>query len=77
MAKLTAKRRKSLPKSAFALPSKKKYPIPDKAHARAALAYAARKDTEGSYATVRRAVLKKFPSMKTTAKKKKKRKKGK
>ena len=33
MAKLTPKKRKALPKSEFALPAKKAYPIPDKAHA--------------------------------------------
>jgi hypothetical protein len=33
LAKLTAKTRKSLPKSSFGLPSKRAYPMPDKAHA--------------------------------------------
>ena len=32
------KNRKKLDKAAFALPGKRKYPIPDKAHARNALA---------------------------------------
>jgi hypothetical protein len=44
MAKLTAAQRKKLPKSAFAVPSKApgpgSYPIPDKSHARNALARA-------------------------------------
>lgn len=33
MATLKAKARKALPKSAFGLPSERKYPIPNKAHA--------------------------------------------
>lgn len=41
MARLTAAQRKALPKSDFAVPSKApgpgSYPMPDKAHARAAL----------------------------------------
>lgn len=33
MAKLTAKRRRRIPKSKFALPGSRKYPIHDRAHA--------------------------------------------
>lgn len=33
MAKLTTKRRNSLPTSSFGLPGKRKYPMPDKSHA--------------------------------------------
>lgn len=33
MAELTIKKRKSLKKSQFGLPSEKKYPMPDKSHA--------------------------------------------
>jgi hypothetical protein len=33
MAKITAKRRKKLPKSSFGLPGSRKYPMPDRAHA--------------------------------------------
>lgn len=33
MAKLTTKKRNSLPKSDFALPKERKYPMPDKSHA--------------------------------------------
>jgi hypothetical protein len=40
MAVLTAKTRKALPKSTFALPESRKYPIPDKSHARNAKARA-------------------------------------
>lgn len=72
MAKLNAKKRKALPKSSFAIPSMRAYPIHDKAHARAALAYSKRKNTKGSYSTVRAAVAKRYPDMvkKTSAKKK-------
>lgn len=66
MGHLSTKRRKALPKSAFALPGQRKYPIHDKAHARNALARAAQSKTTGSYATVRKAVLKKYPSLKKT-----------
>ncbi len=71
MSKLTAKKRNRLKKSTFALPSKRKYPIPDKAHARAALAYVKRKDTDGSFSTISRKVYKKFPSLKPSRRKKK------
>lgn len=40
MAKLTTKVRNKLPKSAFAEPGKRAYPVQDKAHARNALARA-------------------------------------
>jgi hypothetical protein len=33
MAKLTAAKRKKIPKSEFGMPGDKKYPMPDKAHA--------------------------------------------
>lgn len=46
-----------------------KYPIDTPKRARAALAYAARKDTAGSYATVARAVRKRHPSISTRGKK--------
>lgn len=71
MATLKAAQRNRLQKGSFALPSKRKYPIPDLAHARSALSYAARSDTEGEYSTVRAAVLKKFPGLKDSGKKKK------
>lgn len=67
MAKLTAKKRKSLPKSAFVYPSKApgsgSYPIHDRAHARAALSLAAKKTTSGSASKVRAAVARKYPDM--------------
>ena len=36
--KLTTKKRKSLKKSSFGLPGERKYPMPDKAHAKNAKA---------------------------------------
>lgn len=56
MAKLRAKKRKSLPRSAFAYPSVRKYPIHDAAHRRAALSMAAQSGTYGSYAHVKRKI---------------------
>ena len=64
MAKLSSKRRNNLPRSAFVYPNQRRYPIHDIKHARAALSQSARKDTFGSAAKVRRAVLKKYPSLK-------------
>lgn len=65
---LTAKQRNKLPDSAFAYPSKRKYPVPTKAQARKAgipeaqrqrilrnaLSRGAQKNTSGSYAGVKR-----------------------
>ena len=71
VATLKAKQRKRLPNSAFAYPSKRAYPIHDKAHARNALSRAAQSKTSGTYAHVRAAVARKFPSIgkkKTSAK---------
>lgn len=53
---LSARKRKALPKSAFVYPRERRYPIDTKKRARAALAYAARSDTFGSYSTVKKAV---------------------
>jgi hypothetical protein len=61
-----AVKRSKLPASAFAIPSKRLYPINTKRRARAALAYAARPTTRGSYATVRKAVLRRYPELKQT-----------
>jgi hypothetical protein len=47
VAKLTTKRRKALPKSDFALPGERKYPMPDKAHAANAKARAAQMEKQG------------------------------
>ena len=57
---ISARRRKALPKSAFAYPSQRKYPIDTPARARNALARAAQSQTSGSYAHVARAVRKRY-----------------
>jgi hypothetical protein len=57
---ISAKRRKALPRSAFAYPSTRSYPIDTPARARNALARAAQKGTKGSYATVARKVRAKY-----------------
>ena len=66
---LSTKDRKKLSKKSFALPGKRKYPIPDKAHARNALARVAQNGTPAEQKKVRAAVKKRFPSI---GKKKKK-----
>lgn len=71
MAKLTAASRKRLPKSSFALPSTRSksggsggYPIPDKSHARNALARVSQHGTPAQKKQVRAKVHAKFPSIK-------------
>lgn len=62
-----------MPKSSFAIPGKKKYPINDKAHARNALARVAQHGTPAQKARVRAAVHRKYPSIgkkRTTRRKK-------
>ncbi len=73
MAKLTAAKRKKLKKSSFAIPSKRKYPIPDISHARNALARVAQHGTPSEKRQVRRAVYRKYPSLKKGKKAKRKR----
>jgi hypothetical protein len=48
MTKLTTRARKNLPKSKFAEPGDRKYPVPDKAHARNALARVAQQENKGN-----------------------------
>jgi len=64
MAKLTSKQRNKLRKSQFALPSQRKYPINDKAHAKNALARAAQHATPSQERRIKTAVYKKYPSLK-------------
>ena len=47
MAKLTAKTRNKLPKSDFGMPGEKKYPMPDKSHAKNAKARASEMEHKG------------------------------
>ena len=48
MAELTTKKRNSEPKSDFGLPDERKYPMPDKSHARNAKARAAQQEKKGN-----------------------------
>ena len=70
MAKLTAAKRKALPKASFAVPrgtgSKPKinsYPIHDRSHARAALSMVAAHGTPTEQRMVKSAVKKRYPSI--------------
>ena len=69
----STKERKKLSKQSFALPGKRKYPIPDKAHARNALARVAQHGTPAEQKKVEAAVRKRYPSLGTTNKTSKKR----
>lgn len=77
---LTAAARQHMPRSEFALPGKGEgpkgagagsYPIPDRAHARNALARVAQHGSAQEKATVRAAVHRKFPDIGETGEKKK------
>lgn len=50
--KLNAQNRSSLASSTFGLPAERKYPMPDKSHARVAKAYAARYATPAQKAEI-------------------------
>jgi len=63
VAKLTAAKRKKLPTSDFVEKSDRKYPIPDAAHARDALA---RSSGKAEHAAVVAAVRRKFPGIKVS-----------
>lgn len=66
MAKLRNSTRKRMKATSFALPGQKKYPIPDKTHARMALAMVAAHGTTAEKRKVRAAVKKKFPTINQT-----------
>jgi len=59
----STKERRKLSKKSFALPGKRKYPIPDKAHARNALARVAQHGSDSEQKKVKAAVAKRFPSL--------------
>ncbi len=63
MPKLTAKKRATLPKKAFAIPGSRAYPIEDISHARNALARVSQYGTDAEKAQVRTAVYKKYPEL--------------
>ena len=71
MARLTAAARRALPASAFVFPKTRKYPIHDRAHARAALSYARR---NGVYGKVAAKVRSRYPTMKVGGSKRGRRK---
>ena len=71
MAKMSGKKRKALPKTSFALPGKRKYPIQDKAHARNALARVAQHGTPAEKKAVKAKVAKRYPSIGKTTKRRK------
>ena len=60
---LSTKKRKKLSKKQFALPEKRKYPIPDKADVGNALARVAQNGTPAEQKKVKAAVKKRFPSI--------------
>jgi hypothetical protein len=66
---LSTKDRKKLSKKPFALHGKRKYPIPDKAPARNALARVAQRGTPAEQKKVKAEVQKRFPSIGTKSKK--------
>lgn len=55
MSKLTSKRRDSLKASTFGLPSERKYPMPDKNHARVAKSYASKEEHAGKLSSSEKA----------------------
>jgi len=63
MAKLTSRGRKHIKKANFALPAQRKYPIHTLNHARNALARVAQHGTPAQKSRVRRAVYRKWPSL--------------
>jgi len=69
----STKERKKLSKKSFALPGKRKYPIPDKAHARNALARVAQHGTPAEQKKVEAAVKKRYPSLGKNSKESQKR----
>ena len=55
MATLSEKKRDSLPKSKFGLPDERKYPMPDKSHARNAKARASQQEDKGTITSAEKA----------------------
>ena len=63
MAVLSARARRRLPDSSFAIPEDRAYPIQDKAHARNALARVSQYGTPEEKRRVRAAVKRKYPNI--------------
>ncbi len=68
MAVLTAKKRKGLPDSDFAIPERREYPIQDEDHARNALVRVAQYGTPEDKRRVRAAVKARYPDIQVTVK---------
>ncbi|MGY0062833.1 hypothetical protein ACWY4P_40910 [Streptomyces sp. LZ34] len=68
--KMTAKRRRSLPKSSFAIPRKRAYPIDTAGRARSALARVAQHGTSAQKKRVKAAVRSRYPSITVGGRKK-------
>jgi TPR repeat protein len=64
MARLTSRQRKNLPRSAFAVPGRRAYPINDRSHARNALARVSQHGSPRQKAMVRSAVRRRYPGIK-------------
>lgn len=71
MAKLSSKRRKQLPKTSFAIPSKRKYPVDTKNRARNALARVQQHGTPAEKKAVRAKVRTRYPSIGRSSRRKK------
>lgn len=67
--RLTARGRRRMKKSSFAIPGKRAYPIHNKSHARNALARVAQHGSPAQKKKVRAAVRRKYPSIKQATKK--------
>lgn len=63
MAKLTSKARNRLPKSSFAIPGKRAYPIDTRARGANALSRVSQHGTPSQKARVRAAVCRRYPSL--------------
>ncbi len=63
MAVLTAKMRRLLPGSSFAIPGERRYPIHDLLHARLALALVSRHGTPGEQRLVGLAIKRRWPAL--------------
>lgn len=63
MAKLTTVQRNALPRSSFAIPEKRAYPIHDEEHARMALSMVSKYGSPDEVSRVRKKVKKKFPGI--------------
>ena len=68
MAKLTYEQRKHLPKSVFAIPEKRAYPIQNRRHAIDALARVSQFGSPSEKKRVRAAVYRRYPDLKKSKK---------